>query len=162
MQTILKDHRTDTNIAFEFIAEDNIRHPNSLLPIDVEYCKPISNYFDAVENVAVLQLLDDYLVLNNTDEQHDGAALARSNQRNVLCIKTNRIFYWNTTVKTVGQVFTPNEDDLFAERIPLIQARRLAKNLTETVLSIPTELNESLQAYVANLKEAEKKVAAQR
>lgn len=158
----MKYPATDIDIVFEFVAEDKIRKPNSLMPIDEKYCQPISNYFHAIENIAVLQLLDDYLVLNS-NEEHNGAALAQSNQRNVLCVKTNRVFYCNTTVKMVSQIFTPNEDDLFAERAPLIRARQLAQDLTDTVLSMPTELNnENLQTCVTKLKEAEKKMVNQR
>lgn len=153
---------TDIDIVFEFVAEDKIRKPNSLMPINELYCKPISYYFETVDNIAVQQLLDDYLVLNSNDE-HDGAVLAKSNQRNVLCIQSNRIFYCNTTIKTIGKIFTPNEDDVFAERAPLIRARQLARDFTETALSkSTTELNENLQTCVTKLKEAEKKMVKHR
>lgn len=152
---------TNVDIVFEFVAEDKIRKTNTLMPINEKYCKPISKYFEKVESVAVLQLLDDYLVLNDNGE-HDGAALAQSNQRNVLCIKTNRIFYFNTTIKTISKNFIPHEDDLFAERIPLERARQLAQDLTEDILRIPDDHNGIVQKYVTNLKEAENKMVKHR
>lgn len=154
MINLMKYPGKDIDIVFEFIAEDKIREPNSMMPIDEKNCEPISNYFDTINNIAVSQLIDDYLVLKTSGE-HDGAALAQSNQRNVLCIQTNRIFYYNTTIKTISGTFTPNEDNLFAERVALIRTRQLAQDLTDTVRSIPIL---TLQTYLHKLKEAEKKM----